>query len=166
MLLEAAPGPLCVQLRPPPANTCRLPGPPSGMVPGLPSHAAEVPVQYVLVWPGVVARRQILSGVAKRSAGQVNSTPLHASGASHRSITGRQMVRGDAGPQVPLCAAPAAVLHACQSVTSPPPQSVLQQTPSTQMPVGHSLAFWHASPRCLISTAPRVQRSSPRVMPR
>jgi hypothetical protein len=50
------------------------------------------------------------------------------------------------GLQVPSAALPVAMLHAWQSFATPPPQAVLQQTPSTQNPVPHWFAPWQAAP--------------------
>ena len=49
------------------------------------------------------------------------------------------------GPQVPSAVAPAATLHAWQSV-EPPPHAALQHTPSTQKPDKHDAAALHALP--------------------
>jgi hypothetical protein len=50
------------------------------------------------------------------------------------------------GAQVPFDAAPAAALHTRQSFVAPPPQAVLQHTPSTQKPEPHCSAEVHAVP--------------------
>ncbi len=42
------------------------------------------------------------------------------------------------GPQTPFTAAPFAALHTWQSPSLPPPQTLSQQTPSTQLPLAHS----------------------------
>ena len=49
------------------------------------------------------------------------------------------------GPQVPSTAAPAATLHAWQSLV-PPPHALAQQTPSVQKPLTHSAAAVQAAP--------------------
>jgi hypothetical protein len=56
------------------------------------------------------------------------------------------------GPQVPFAAAPAATLHAWQSLATPPPHAALQQTPSTQKPEAHSAPATHGSPLALFTT--------------
>ena len=48
-------------------------------------------------------------------------------------------------PQVPFAAAPAALLHAWQSLVTPPPQALLQQYPSTQNPLGQLLLDVHVA---------------------
>ena len=76
----------------------------------------------------------------KLSAGQAGEEPVQVSAASQEPAEARQTVLGDRLLQVPFWAAPAAVLQAWQSEVSPPPQAVLQQTPSTQLPEEHWLA--------------------------
>ena len=49
-------------------------------------------------------------------------------------------------PQVPSLAAPAATLHAWQSLVTPPPQAVSQHTPSTQKPLPHCVPLVHDCP--------------------
>jgi len=63
------------------------------------------------------------------------------------------------GPQVPLVDAPADALQAWQSEVLPLPQAVLQQTPSTQKPLVHSLACVQLAPLALLTTQdPPAQR--------
>src|SRR5262249_13767740 len=47
---------------------------------------------------------------------------------------------------VPSAVAPAATLHAWQSPATPPPHDVLQQTPSTQLPLRQSEGCAHPEP--------------------
>jgi hypothetical protein len=52
----------------------------------------------------------------------------------------------DRGPQTPSVAAPALVEQAWQSVVEPPPQALLQQTPSTQKLLTHCEPIEHGAP--------------------
>jgi len=72
------------------------------------------------------------------SAGQAVDEPAHVSTGSHESTDARHTVADAAVtvPQVPSVAAPAAILHAWQSLV-PPAQVVLQHTSSTQLPLLH-----------------------------
>jgi hypothetical protein len=47
---------------------------------------------------------------------------------------------------VPFAGAPAAMLHAWQSVASPPPHALAQHTPSTQNPDVHWFVALHVAP--------------------
>jgi hypothetical protein len=65
------------------------------------------------------------------------SLVVHASPSSHALPV--------VGPQVPSVAAPAATLHAWQSLL-PPPHALSQQTPSVQKPEAHRSSVAHAVP--------------------
>jgi hypothetical protein len=80
------------------------------------------------------------------SGGHASLVPLQLSATSHTPAEARHSTLLGKSPHVPFTAAPLATLHAWQSVVTPPPHAVLQQTPSTQKPLGHSLGLVHGSP--------------------
>jgi hypothetical protein len=82
------------------------------------------------------------------SAGHAVLEPSHFSAGSHAPAVFRQMVFDAAVTvaHVPLLGAPAAVLHAWQSVVTPPPHAELQQMLSTQLPEVHWVPAVHAAP--------------------
>jgi len=49
-------------------------------------------------------------------------------------------------PQVPLASPVRAFEHAWQSLAAPPPHAVLQQNPSTQLPLEQSVPSTHTLP--------------------
>ena len=61
-------------------------------------------------------------------------------------------------PHVPVTAAPAAVLHAWQSLVLEPPQVLLQHTPSAQKPDAQSVPVVHVPPR--VQVAPQTPPQS------
>ena len=64
------------------------------------------------------------------------------------------------GPQVPFTAAPAATEQAWQSDV-PPPQAVLQHTPSTQKPVPHCTLEVQSEPGARLTESVHVSRRGP-----
>ena len=86
--------------------------------------------------------------VATTSAGQVVVTPSQVSSGSQLSPEpARQTcIVSLMGAHVPSLLAPAAMLHAWQSLGSPPPQAALQHTPSAQWLLVHSEALEQAVP--------------------
>ncbi len=90
---------------------------------------------------------QLVPAPAFASAGQVIPAPSHFSATSQVPAAARQTTVAALGLHVPSAAVPPlAALHAWQSVGSPAPQAVLQQTPSTQLPDVHSAFVLQAAP--------------------
>jgi hypothetical protein len=96
-------------------------------------HAADVPVQFSATSQAPALPRHTVVAAAKVSAGQLG-VPLHFSATSQPpAAAGRQVTVAPRFVQVPLAEAPCATEHAWQS----PVQALLQQKPSTQLPVPH-----------------------------
>ena len=108
-------------------------------------HALEAPSQVSARSHPPATARHVLPLESTTSVGQVVLTPLQVSARSQLPLAARHVLPFFTGPQVPFLAAPAATLHAWQS-TLPPPQAVLQHTPSTQKPVEQSLFLVHLPP--------------------
>ena len=98
-------------------------------------QSADTPVQVSTVSHNPASARQIVEVGCRTSAGHTVEVPLHVSAASHGPAVARQSVLAARVAQVPFWAAPAPTLQAWQSVVSPPPQALLQHTPSTQSPL-------------------------------
>ena len=100
-------------------------------------QVALVPLQVSAASQAPAATRHVVAAVAKASAGQVAAVPLQVSAASQVPTEARQTVAEAAltFPQVPAAPPVSAAEHAWQSVVEPPPHVVLQQTPSTQLPL-------------------------------
>jgi hypothetical protein len=109
-------------------------------------HVALLPVHVSATSHGPAAARHTVAADAKRSAGHVALLPVHVSATSQSPAEARHVHTAERNPHVPFTAAPAATLHAWQSVVTPPPQSLSQQTPSTQCPLRHCEAEAHALP--------------------
>ena len=75
----------------------------------------------------------------------VEQLPAEHESAPLQATPSSQADEFDRGPQVPFVVAPAATLHAWQSLV-PPAQAESQQTPSVQMPVAQSEGPLHGSP--------------------
>jgi hypothetical protein len=103
-------------------------------------HAALLPVHVSSTSQTPAEARHTVVAGAKASVGHAALLPVHVSATSHGPAEARHVRPADTNPHVPFTAAPAATLHAWQSVATPPPQSLSQQTPSTQYPLTHSEA--------------------------
>ncbi len=112
--------------------------------------AAAVPVQFSATSHSEAAPRHSWVEGAKVSLGHARLVPSHCSTTSQAPAEGRQVVAAAATPQVPFTAAPAVVLQAWQSVVTPPPQAVLQHTPSAQKPLAHSSCVVQVVPSTLV----------------
>jgi hypothetical protein len=103
------------------------------------------------------ARQTVVPGCFT-SAGQVKAVPLHFSSASQMPAIDRQTVVFGNAVQVP---AEAPTLHAWQSVVSPLPHALLQQTPSTQKPELHQLVALHVWPGSRLSSQLPARQKNP-----
>lgn len=74
---------------------------------------------------------------------------MHFSSWSHAPAAGRHTVVDGSSVQLP---SEPGTLHAWQSELTPPPQAVLQQTPSTQLPLEHCPAELHGLPFTSVGT--------------
>jgi hypothetical protein len=104
------------------------------------------PAWHVSVCVHALSSLQGVPAAANTFAGQVFEEPLQVSATSHAPTDARHKAPGERGPQSPSCVAPAATLHAWQSVVFVPPHALLQQTPSTQKSVSQSAFTEHAWP--------------------
>ena len=100
---------------------------------------------------------------------QTTAVPVQAPPAVHASAEVQRLLSLQEAPtvrlpQVPLADAPAAMLQAWQSLV-PPPQAVLQQTPSTQNPDPHCEFIVQAVPRVGKSSRTPTPVASPRTPP-
>jgi hypothetical protein len=97
-------------------------------------HVGEMPLHVSAASQVPAAARHTVVAGTNAFVGHVAAVPLHISGGSQDPAEGRHTVAAGSGTHVPI--APA-TLHAWQSEVTPPPQGVLQQTPSTQLPDVH-----------------------------
>lgn len=105
-------------------------------------HAALTPLQDSAASHEPFAGRHSTVGAANASVGQVGDVPSQTSATSHRSDAVRHSTPLTF-THVPSAGAPAATLHAWQSVRLPCPHCESQQTPSTQKFETHSLSSEH-----------------------
>jgi hypothetical protein len=115
-------------------------------------HAALVPVHVSATSHGPAEARQTVVTGTKASAGHSALLPVHVSATSQTPAEARHVRPAETKPHVPFTAAPAATLHAWQSVVTPPPQALSQQTPSTQYPLTHSDAEVQLAPFAFVRT--------------
>lgn len=95
-------------------------------------QAAPVPVQNsARSQSPFLARHSFVAG-SNALIGQLVLVPLHVSAGSQTSVLARQTAPLASVVQVPRLDAE---LHAWQSLLSPPPQALLQHTPSMQLPL-------------------------------
>ena len=112
-----------------------------------------MPVQLSATSHAPAAAWQTVPAAVSTSAGQAAELPVQVSATSHAPAASRQTMPAARGAQVPSTAAPAATLHAWQSLGSPPPHAVSQQTPSVQKPLAQSAFVVQASPLLLLPDA-------------
>jgi hypothetical protein len=111
-------------------------------------HVASTPSHVSAGSHAPADARQIVPAGRSVSAGQDVDRPVQVSARSHAPPEGRHTCIDPTVTiaHVPFVGAPDATLHAWQSLSTPPPQLVLQQTPSTQLPDVHAPLPVHAAP--------------------
>jgi hypothetical protein len=123
-------------------------------------HVALLPVHLSATSHGPAEARHTVAAGAKPSGGHAALLPVHVSSTSHTPADARHTRPATTNPHVPFTAAPAATLHAWQSVVTPPPQALSQQTPSTQYPLTHSEAKMQFAPLAFVRTMRTTKASS------
>lgn len=117
--------------------------------------APNVPGPHAHVWPVVPFGAHVVP--AAHGLGPATHVPAwHVSPAVQASPS--LQTTAVAAPHVPSVAAPAATEHAIQSVV-PPPHAVVQQTPSVQKPLSHSVLAVQLAPGVMPhrTTRPRAR---------
>ncbi len=149
------------------------PPPENWYVAGLIGQTALTPLQVASSAEALDAARQTVPVGISLSAGHSVLWPSHISSTSQAPAAGRQLRCSCAAvvEQLPSTPPLSAARHDWQSVLLPPPQAVLQHTPSAQKPLVQSLAFAQAWPVGVVvilgtSKAPRSHIVVPRGRPR
>jgi len=132
----------CLQLGPPavPSQVSTVHGLPSSVHndPALFTvsigHVALLPVHDSARSHSLSAARQSVPPARYLSTGHCTDTPSHISLSSQSPFTVRHVTDEGSGLQLPAIPD---WLHDWQSLGSPPPQALSQQTPSTQLPDAH-----------------------------
>jgi hypothetical protein len=148
-----------------PTQTPLMQVPPGHPVPSVTfacvGHELAEPVQSAACKQAVAVAHTVELDFHVRT-GQVSVTPSQTASFWQGPVAASQTWAAITGPQVPSVDAPASLLHASQSLGSPLPHALSQQTPSTQNPLAQLEADVHAVPRPWSSSTKRARaRTTP-----